>query len=575
MISIPTTLLILQYHYQDRDIWLDEYLQIHFSSQRFLAADQSIHVHQPPSDYLLSLFSKMIFGMHKFTVRMNALWSYFLLATLLPLIFLRLFRSKFTVLFGMTAFFINPSLSYFSVEARPTHLAIFWSFIFAALCLVNFHRRRLPVQLMISVAILFSLAIGIQPTIMMLAILITFVINMAIKKEATQLSTVVAILCSQILMVPIYLKMLNVATRLSRVNVDQKMRILNYLYDFHLHNFELYLVQFADRIQVFALVPIGLILSLVWRSRERVGVILWLTSTGALMLIGFDVLFRMYIEWDLFNRYSIVLNSILIFLLSHCFSVLVNAISQKKWKLSIGVAGMILLVLPTNLIIVRSSDATYMGRNNEKFSLMYEYLMAEGTANDVAVYFSTWPLIDYEPNMWISKQIYYNEADNPWLSELTDDSNSGFWYPIVPIERFASGTPFKIFLIINSKNKNKTENLRNGEILKKWRWLALPFQRTEIDDFIEIVTIPVDSLETWKAYLWAIVDLASPEFNGYALFSLLKYAELEDNQAEKEKACQIFVVNDFSRGLKTMAQYEVSHKIQDTLRNCRKVLGAK
>lgn len=278
-------------------VWLDEHAQFYLSNfmpQKALTI-KSFRQHQPPLDYILSLFSGTLFGQTPLSLKGHSLLFGFLFLLGLPFSLKRV--SKSTLIQWTPSFvfcMISPLLAY-SLEARPIMLTVFISSLSFSF-LVQYLKEGKDYHWLLISQVLFIQCTGAQPQIFILSSVLFFFFIL-FKSGEFQRGKLLFIsgVISFIATLPITGMFIKATIETRKFKEELGLRTLTS------GNFWDGLFQFfqEDRIFLLSFIVIGLFGTFLKKSKIDRGVILF----PFFFLLFFYLIFKLLIAWTFMPRY--------------------------------------------------------------------------------------------------------------------------------------------------------------------------------------------------------------------------------------------------------------------------------
>ncbi len=511
-----------------RSIWIDEYSQI-FELKKKSIVTYAAYSQQTPLDYYYSYIVFNLFGYSEWAVRFVPSLSYLLSGLLITGFALKYSKSYLVSFFILLLFIGHPLVFYYSIEARPTHLASLFSIIYLGYVLEVIKSEKdfnwkdfLPLRLF------FLISAGLQPIWLFCALLPWLLIQALKNRNQTPARLILLHSISLLVMTPLLINIYLESTKITQFHESFLGGVKNYFENISFHNFEVYF-----RNIVFPLLGLIFLFSFKFAKKnikESVFNLTTLILFVAFFVFSFDLFFRSYINWDLYDRYFIVLPySLILFLCFYSPSDLLPSKSIVSKKAT-------LFTLPALLIIAfQVSDPFHVSAMfDQSFPLRerYKIIKDHSSADDVIEFFDLGTFKMWNPGLLTAREFYYSEKGAakfpfPKNGALNGDPFEEIDLAILPMKVFERDLSFKVFMIVESDNKINFLNI--------WKEEGLDFRSFPIRNGHKVVEIQIpaeDSLEIYLNYLESIAERHDAS-EAVQLYDRLLYYYYHQDESEK------------------------------------------
>lgn len=513
------------YEYSNRDIWVDEVSQFERSTFQVhgkdITTDAAVE-QQPPLHYYLNYLSYKIFKFQKVAPRFITLLYYFFLCFLLPFVSYYFTHSKFITATIPLILVSSYQISFYSIEGRPFLLTVFFGFIYLAILynrIINSsqessynpeehnHSRLLT----ISSGILLVLTVSIQPVLLMISVVIPQIIILK-KKEFLKLfidHILIALLTSPVLYI--------IYTKSKHLNqFKEKLTFPKFIEHFN-HNIEelWYFTYNFNKVYLLFLVTIVTLTFIAKKKKEYFARFL---VPNLLLPITLIVFMTIFINWNIYHRYYIIINSLMLItliLLAHQFKK--NLLGKVFLMIYIGT-----MAYDTN----RSFDA-YYSKFQHRISneQVYTFFSQFTKANDVALFLNFNYLGQWRGDYWVANKFYYGDKFKKAILLKKNIMNDTI--PFIDPKLIKAGdSPIDVF-ILQRFNWNKVF------LHRSYQEFGLQYVRNFKNDY-NIFKVTIDSIKQWKTILRNIKQKVPEHFRFSTLEALIYYAVKERNQSEFE-----------------------------------------
>lgn len=355
------------------------------------AMRESYRQQQPPLDYYFSSFSNQLLGKSKFAIRFHSMMFYLLLSFILPLL-LYFFCPSFLALgFGAFLFSLNHVVRLNSVNGRPLSLALLTGFLFLFFymfyCKDDNYKKNNSLFPVIASQYLFVMSIGFQPVVFIISLFISSFYLLFQNRKTVFKKLFLSHIVTALLSLPFYIKMYSFGRGAYKFKKPSFNNINSYMENYDILDLlKKYFYPFYEQLTPFLLLLLCGLVVVIFIRKKIPGLIFQIGIALIIFPLFFDFLFKMIMNWNVFNRYFIVWSLFLIFFFVMAFYEISQYLKRKKWKIRF-------LLIPVSVLFLWNSYSQILAINQESrfrapyrddsVKKTYDYLKEKGGPKDI------------------------------------------------------------------------------------------------------------------------------------------------------------------------------------------------